>query len=152
MCKSGYSDVGDPCWECEQCGACMWYAERVMKHKHTLHPKYEMCCGRGRVQIPFLEQPPPILAHLMFDGQSADSKLFQENIRLYNMMFAFTSPGAKIDNSVNNGRGPPTIRIQGQPCHRIGSMLPNTGAPPKFAQIYIYDTDNEIQNRIHGLR
>lgn len=68
------------------------------------------------------------------------------------MMFAFTSPGAKLDKSINNGRGPPTIRIQGQPCHRIGSMLPMPGQQPKFAQLYIYDAENEIQNRLQGLR
>lgn len=68
------------------------------------------------------------------------------------MMFAFTSPGGKIDRSFNNGRGPPSIRIQGQSCHRIGSLLPMPGHTPKFAQLYIYDTENELQHRIGGLR
>ncbi|KAF1860425.1 hypothetical protein Lal_00037767 [Lupinus albus] len=68
------------------------------------------------------------------------------------MMFAFTSAGAKFDRSINNGRGPPTIRIQGQPCHCIGSMLPMPGQCPKFAQIYIYDTKHEIESRMDGIR
>ncbi|KAI5412729.1 hypothetical protein KIW84_057386 [Lathyrus oleraceus] len=68
------------------------------------------------------------------------------------MMFAFTSPGAKLDNKFNNGSGPPTIRIQGQTFHRIGSLLPSDGQTPKFAQLYIYDTENEVSNRIDGLR
>jgi len=68
------------------------------------------------------------------------------------MMFAFTSPGAKVDNKFNNGRGPPNLRIQGQTCHRIGSLLPPTRQLPKFAQLYIYDTDNEIHNKIQSLR
>ncbi|KAF1891422.1 hypothetical protein Lal_00017056, partial [Lupinus albus] len=76
------------------------------------------------IQLPLLKAHPPTLQHLLFDLKSNDSVNYQNNIRLYNMMFAFTSLGAKIDRSVNNGRGPPTIRIQGQPCHRIGSMLP----------------------------
>jgi hypothetical protein len=67
-------------------------------------------------------------------------------------MFAFTSPGMKVDDRFNKGRGPPTIRIQGQPCHRIGSLLPLPGEAPKFAQLYIYDTDNEINNRMKGFR
>ena len=34
--------------------------------------------------------------------------------------------------------------------HRIGSLLPqSTVEPPLFAQIYIFDTDNEIQNRLN---
>lgn len=28
-------------------------------------------------------------------------------------------------------------------------MLPRRGAPPKFAQLYIYDTDNETKNRLN---
>jgi len=68
------------------------------------------------------------------------------------MMFAFTSPGAKIDNKYNNGGGPPNLRIQGQSCHRIGSLLPPIGQQPKFAQLYIYDTENEIHNIIQSLR
>jgi len=68
------------------------------------------------------------------------------------MMFAFTSPGAKIDNKYNSGGGPPNLRIQGQSCHIIGSLLPPIGQQPKFAQLYIYDTENEIHNRIQSLR
>ncbi|KAF1868242.1 hypothetical protein Lal_00018762 [Lupinus albus] len=68
------------------------------------------------------------------------------------MMFAFTSLGAKIDRSINHGGGPPTIRIQGQPYHRIGNMLPMSGQFPKFAQLYIYDTEHEIENRMNGIR
>jgi hypothetical protein len=67
-------------------------------------------------------------------------------------MFAFTSPGMKIDNTFNKGRGPPTIRIQGQTCHRMGSLLPLPGQSPQFAQLYIYDTNNEINNRMKGFR
>ena len=33
--------------------------------------------------------------------------------------------------------------------HRIGSLLPNSEIEPQFAQIYIYDTDHEIQNRLN---
>jgi len=88
----------------------------------------------------------------MFGNASPQCKNFQQHIRLYNSMFAFTSPGFKVDKNTRKGRGPPTIRIQGQSCHRIGSMLPLPGLPPKFAQLYIYDTENELRNRTHGLR
>jgi hypothetical protein len=67
-------------------------------------------------------------------------------------MFSFTSPGMEIDKGNKNVRGPPTLRIQGQTCHRIGSMLPESGQKPKFAQLYIYDTENEIDNRIFPFR
>ncbi|KAK7404594.1 hypothetical protein VNO78_05547 [Psophocarpus tetragonolobus] len=67
-------------------------------------------------------------------------------------MFAFTLHGAKFDSSINDGRGSPTLRIQGQPCQRIGSLLPMLYHSPKFAQIYIFETENEIKNRIETIR
>lgn len=96
--------------------------------------------------------PPKVLQDLLFGSETSESRTFQQHIRMYNMMFVFTSPSAKMDNRFNNGRGPPTFRIQGQSCHIIGSMLPLSGQNPKFTQLYIYDTENEIQNRINGIR
>ena len=69
-------------------------------------------------------------------------------------MFALNSLRAKIDTSVLsvlNGKGPSIYKIHGQSCHLIGSLLPMPGKPPKFAQLYIYDTENEIQNRIDAV-
>ncbi|XP_019431360.1 PREDICTED: uncharacterized protein LOC109338549, partial [Lupinus angustifolius] len=147
----GYFDIGDPNYECHYYGACMWYQERTQKHKTPIIPKFQLCCGIGKIQLPLLTTPPTTLQHLLFDNRSNDSKNYQQHIRSYNMMFAFTSPGAKLDRSFNDGRGPPTFRIQGQACHHIGSLLPMLRNAPKFAQLYIYDTENEIQNRIAGL-
>jgi len=59
--------------------------------------------------------------------------------------------GANIDRSLNDGRGPPVFKICGQVHHRIGSLLPLDGEPPKFIQLYVYDTSNEISNRLHAL-
>jgi hypothetical protein len=59
--------------------------------------------------------------------------------------------GASIDRSVNSGNGPPVFKIFGQVCHRIGSLLPHGDAPPKFAQLYIYDTANELINRFRAI-
>ncbi|XP_058732642.1 uncharacterized protein LOC131604199 [Vicia villosa] len=147
-----YYDIGSPLIECCYCKAMMWYQERMHKSTHSANPKFMMCCGNGKVELPMLKQPPEQLAKLLFDNDSIVSRKFQQQIRLYNMMFAFTSLGAKIDNRFNNGRDPPTMRIQGQTCHRIGSLLPPQGQKPKFAQLYIYDTENEVENRMHGLR
>lgn len=68
------------------------------------------------------------------------------------MMFAFTSLGSKMDHYFNNGKGPPNSRIQGQSCHRHYSMLPIPEHSPKFMQLYIYDIEKDIQNRIHGIK
>ncbi|GKB13675.1 hypothetical protein Tco_0847598 [Tanacetum coccineum] len=63
-------------------------------------------------------------------------------------MFSMTSLGANIDNSINNGKGPYVFRISGQIYHWIGSMCPDEGVAPRFLQLYIYDTANEVKNRM----
>jgi hypothetical protein len=146
----GYFDCGDPLIECQECGAQMWYQERRGKSRESAIPTFQMCCANGKVQLPNLRHPPDTLKQLLFDTKSKQSKHFQENIRMYNSMFAFTSPGMKFDKKFNGSKGPPVLRLHGQPCHRIGSMLPANGEAPKFAQLYIYDTDNEVANRIHS--
>ena len=44
--------------------------------------------------------------------------------------------------------GPYVFRICGQNHHVIGSLLPNDGEKSKSAQLYIFDTENETNNRI----
>uniref|UniRef100_A0A0R0HCZ1 ATP-dependent DNA helicase n=1 Tax=Glycine max TaxID=3847 RepID=A0A0R0HCZ1_SOYBN len=137
--------------QCTHCNAKMWYDERISKDRNTTSPKFSLCCGDEKVELPLLQSPPKYLERLLFDGKESDSKNYQCNIRTYNMMFAFTSAGIKLDKSINESRGPPTIRIQGQPCHRIGSLLPMPGKQPKFSQLYIFDTQNEVENRINTM-
>lgn len=68
-------------------------------------------------------------------------------------MFACTSMGGKVDDSINKkGSGLYVFRLHGQTHHKIGSLLPENNAPPKFAQLYIYDTQNETENRVAALR
>lgn len=78
----------------------------------------------------------------------AMSSHFFENIRYYNSMFAFTSMGVHVIDSVNDGRGPYVFKISGQLCHRIGSLLSSEGKRPEYAQLYIFDTQNELRNRL----
>ena len=49
---------------------------------------------------------------------------------------------------INNGTAPYVFKINGVVHHRIGTLLPHRGAQPKFAQLYIYDTEHEQQNRL----
>jgi hypothetical protein len=59
--------------------------------------------------------------------------------------------GGNIDKNINRGQGPYVFRINGQIHHRIGSLLPKQDDDPKFAELYIFDTKNEIENRIRAL-
>lgn len=149
--KTGYEDYGNAVYICEHCKALMWYNERINKRRNCIPPQFSICCMHGKIDLP----PPPVLPKILLDllfGKDGVSINFIENIRAYNSMFAFTSMGGELDNSVNNGRGPFVFRLHGQNFHQIGSLLPPQGMPPAFAQLYIFDTENEVTNRIAAFR
>ncbi|XP_057433563.1 uncharacterized protein LOC130726329 [Lotus japonicus] len=146
-----YADIGDMKYSCQYCGALHWFAERTGNTKITNPTKFMTCCLKGKVLIPFLQKAPALLWELVM-GHDVRSRNFIENIRSYNSVFSFTSFGGKIETGLNNGGGPPQFVISGQNYHRIGSLLPKIGENPKFAQLYIYDTQNEIQNRSRHFR
>ncbi|KAG9442189.1 hypothetical protein H6P81_018043 [Aristolochia fimbriata] len=137
---------------CASCNAIMWIEERVRDFTKW-SPHYQLCCKKGKVFLPLLSRPPQILQDL-YDGKlDRNTYKFKNQVRVYNSMFSFTSIGGKIDNTINDGNGPYTFKISGAYYHRIGSLLPHRGQQPKFVQLYIYDTEHEIQNRMpafHG--
>ena len=143
-----YLDFGDMNHSCKYCHATFWYQERSEKTKKPRNPDFSMCCMKGKVALPILDDPPKLLSDLL-DGTDSRSKHFLENIRTYNSMFAFTSIGGMVESALNNGGGPPQFVLSGQNYHRIGSLLPETRRTPKFAQLYTYDTQNEVNNREH---
>jgi len=99
---------------------------------------------------PFKKPPQFLLDLLKFDGPP-QAKAFIAKIRQYNCLFAFTSMGATIDRSINNGGGPNIFKISGAICHRLGSLLPEEGDTPKFAELYCFHGGDEIDNRIQAL-
>ncbi|KAG7599001.1 Nucleic acid-binding OB-fold [Arabidopsis suecica] len=141
-----YLDHGDPVYSCSYCGAIMWYGERINRHKKVRKPIFTQCCLQGSVKLPFLHNQPELLFALLTNDDDM-SRHFRENIRAYNMIFSFTSLGGKCDNSVTAGRGPNMFQIQGENYHQIGSLIPGEGEFPKFSQLYIVDTENEVENR-----
>ncbi|KAH7533322.1 hypothetical protein FEM48_Zijuj04G0118500 [Ziziphus jujuba var. spinosa] len=145
-----YWDIGDPCNKCEFCGALFWHDERVRKDYTSSKPKFSLCCMQGKVELPMMQDPPQILKYLLY-GADDKSKHFLKNIQSYNNMFSFTSMGGKINSSANRGRGLPVFRLHGQNYHKIGSLLPLEGSLPKIAQLYIYDIENEVSNRIQAV-
>jgi hypothetical protein len=129
----------------------MWYDERVNKSQDTPNPLFSMCCSQGRVEIAHLKPLPQPLYDL-YHKNDRKSRFFLENIRSFNSMFAFTSMGGEIDKTKNKGRSPPVFVLNGENYHQIGSLIPKPGHQPKFAQLYIYDTDNELKNRMAAIR
>jgi len=74
-------------------------------------------------------------------------KEFRQNIVQYNAALAFTSMGVNIDRSVIGG-GPPVFRIHGELTHLSGSLLPEAGTQPIYAQLYVYNSDEAYRCRI----
>ena len=71
-----------------------------------------------------------------------------QNLDVFEITFEVT-----IQLGVNEDMLPAGVycfRVSGIVCHRISHLQSNKdGERPKFAQLYIYDTDNKIQNRLH---
>ena len=67
-------------------------------------------------------------------------------------MFAFTSMGGKVNTFINKGGGSYMFKMHGLNYHKISGLLPPYGEAPKFAQLYVYDTENEIANRMNAIR
>lgn len=141
----GYMDLGKPDRTCPYCGSIMWNSERNNKSNKNATATFSICCRNGQVQLPLEPQPPKFLADLLSGGPRTNH--YKKKIRIYNSLFAFTSIGGKIDNNINKGGAPVIFKLGGQNYHLIGSICPVDGETPKYCQLYVYDTENEIENR-----
>ncbi|CAH1448406.1 unnamed protein product [Lactuca virosa] len=140
-----YLDHGDEIVICQICHAKLWVDESLRGQKKG-NTSYSLCCGYDKVELPPLKEAPSSYKNL-YRSVDSKSKHFMKNIRRYNSMFSFTSMGGKVDSSINRGNAPYIFRLSGQNYHSMGSLLPTGGSKPKFCQLYIYDTENEISNR-----
>ncbi|XP_062014811.1 uncharacterized protein LOC133731463 [Rosa rugosa] len=146
-----YEDSGDNIYTCDHCNASFWFGEANKRSSSNAPLIYATCCKKGQIKLEQAKPTPTILENLLNPNNGSESRLFRENIRIYNSMFSFTSMGAAIDHKINTGSGPYVFKISGQVHHLMGSLLPSDGEPPKYAQLYIYDTKNEVLNRINAL-
>jgi len=123
----------------------MWIKEQSAKSTNN-NPQFSLCCENGKILLPNLPATPQELEVLLTSKESSAVK-FRDQIRMYNSMLAFTSFGAKVDESVTGGLGSYSFHIQGELYHKIGSLCLVEGQRPQFAQLYIHDTKHEHQNR-----
>ncbi|KAL0311599.1 UNVERIFIED_CONTAM: hypothetical protein Sangu_2454600 [Sesamum angustifolium] len=123
---------------------------RICSHcraKLFLREAQSFCCRGGKVMLPKI----PVLVDLirLFTDQSAEGRIFRQNIRAYNHVFSFTSLGVALDQSLAPfDQGIYTFRAHGSIYHRIGSLLPLPGTRPRYIQMFIYDTEHEIENSL----
>ncbi|XP_071694969.1 uncharacterized protein [Rutidosis leptorrhynchoides] len=111
-----YRDSGDCTSVCMQCGALFWRAEHVKSYFMDKQLHYHRCCENGRVYLPRYEDPPAEFKRLL------ETPAFLNNVRPYNQMFIMTSFGARIDETINDGRSPYVFKISGQIYHSLGRL------------------------------
>ncbi|OBZ69834.1 hypothetical protein A0H81_10535 [Grifola frondosa] len=147
-------DLGRMSIVCRHCKALHWADEKLVASPRS-RPEFGVCCNSGKVHLPLLPEPPLSIKNL-FTGVDAQAKEFRDNIRQYNAAFAFTSLGVNIDEQINHGgHAPYVFRIQGELCHRSGSLIPALGQQPIYSQLYIYDPQAALDERTrnnHNLR
>ncbi|KAL8563363.1 hypothetical protein ACOMHN_008202 [Nucella lapillus] len=97
------------------------------------------CCSNGLISLDAFPPPPPFLGQLL-DSTDNASMDFKKNIRYYNNAFQITSFG--YHEAAVPGWNP-TIRVQGQVYHLIGTLLPHNINTPSFLQVYFIDSLEE---------
>lgn len=143
-------DLGPMNVECPYCRALHWNAERTAESMKSATPAFGTCCNHGKVRLPPPRNPPDVLRNLLH-ASDAQCVQFRTNIRAYNMALAFTSLGVASGPDVNRGFGGGAwvFRIQGQLSHLSGALRPDNGTAPSYAQLYTYDPETALRQRMH---
>lgn len=120
---------------CEFCNAFHWIEE--VASGTTL---FEVCCKKGDITLDRLLSPPPYLKSLL-EEQGPEGRDFRRQIRGYNNALAFTSVSYNKDTRTNLSVGIQSFCIHGELFHYQGSVVPEPGETPAFAQLFFYDPD-----------
>ena len=125
---------------------CPYCASRYFQEEWTFQGIFTKCCFQGKVTLPPIQPPPPNIVQL-FTGDTAQSRHFLENIRHYNAAVAMASWNAMLNEHA--GRRPRVVTIHGQSYHLIAAQEAPEGQRPQYAQLYILDTNEEMQQTIN---
>ena len=101
----------------------------------------------GRIQLSVLEDVPQPLKGLLKSNQ-LEARSFGDNIQWYNSALAFTSLGANFDTSVLQGGGPYDLKLHGELYHKHSPLIPDEGSEGSYAQLYIYDAEDALDQRV----
>ena len=72
--------------------------------------------------------------------------MFKTQIRRINNLMAFASLGGQI--KMKYGNSAMFLHLHGQIYHRASSLHPNDGLSPKYAQLYIVDSEIALRERM----
>ena len=129
---------------CSHCNALMFPFEKTSNDKET----FSLCCGNGNVSLPSITDPPELLQKLL-TSKSQNCEAFRDNIRGYNSLLSMASRNITGEKTYfGNSRGPPIFKISGSMFHLTPNVLPDPGQTPKFSQIYIYDSKQQVEERM----
>ena len=133
---------------CIQCSAIFQSDEG-----HYRQPKAGECCSScGAIVpkvLPNFPEPPHLLRELL-TSNSAEARHFRRHIRHYNSALAMASVRAEfVARGLGVSKYNPTITVHGRMYHEMGALIPPTGKKPRFAAVYIHDTEQATQNRKH---
>jgi len=101
---------------------------------------------QGKVMLPPLAPPLEPFKRLLTCNK-ADAKDFRQRIHSYNNALPFTSLGANLDTNVAQPSNY-TYRLRDELYNRMGSLFPQPGEAPKFAQLYINNPHAELDGRM----
>ena len=135
--------LGDMNNRCPHCGA------RYFQEECTTQRIFTKCCFHGKVSLPQIHLPSQNVVEL-FSGNTAQSRQFLDNIRHYNATLAMASWNATLTEHA--GRGPRVVTIHGQAYHLTAAQEAPEGRPPQYAQLYILDANDALQQRVNDPR
>ncbi|CAI2196417.1 16124_t:CDS:1 [Funneliformis geosporum] len=131
---------------CLHCGAKFWMDEKNQRSTQ-ISPTFSVCCVNRKVRLLPLLKPPPYLMNL-YTSLESEANSFRKNVRSYNSLLACISFGTNVNDEFQS-KGVSNFSIHGQVYNLIRPLLPEKEQVPKFAQLYIYDTEHEIRNHLN---
>jgi hypothetical protein len=137
-------DLGPRDIQCPECAAFHWKGD-MWGSSTTRTARFGSCCNEGDKILTRIMDPPEPLYRLLTSA-AAEAIQFRDNIRRYNAAFAFTSLGVKMDDRLT-GNGFRPFQIHGETYHQIGTLDPEPGNRPVYAQHYLYDGDEATEYR-----
>jgi len=105
-----------------------------------------MYCLQEQIQLPPFQSLTGIL-HNYLTGDDYPSREFCNNIQQYNVAFAMTLVGVKIDNLVTRQSVPYCFKIQEELHYLTSALFSHGNQTPIYAQIYILDTAEQLNVR-----
>ncbi|CDF36122.1 unnamed protein product [Chondrus crispus] len=92
-----YRDLGMIRVECSHCKALHFVQER-MGGSSAARPIFSTCCGKGKLSLPLLPDPPALLRSLLIDDTPRACS-FRKNIRAYNVALSMASTRTRLGTS-----------------------------------------------------